>query len=70
MSKSTIYKGISLQRLIDCLERQFTAAERKKLKVYVSSDEELNNIYRDFYIDINKSEGYIALAGLDGTELN
>ena len=65
----SIYKNISIQDLIDTLTKRYNAEQRKILRVYISSDEELNNIYRDFYIDTDTESGYIVLAGLTGSEI-
>lgn len=60
------YKEFTIDEFIKSLMKTFDEQERKTKKIYISSDEEQNNIFKKFYID---DEGdYIILTGLTGTE--
>ncbi len=65
MTKS--YKEMTIEEFISWLKENYTPEQRKKMKLYIASDEELNEIYRKFYVD--EEDGYIVLAGLTGSEL-
>jgi len=62
-----LYNEMTIEDFIKWVKAKYTPEQRKKLKLYVASDEELNEIYRKFYVD--EEDGYIVLAGLTGSEL-
>ena len=64
-------KEITISELIELLSKSFTEEEKKKVKIYIGSDEELNSVYKVFQIGfpIDKSKKYAIIYGLKGTEL-
>jgi intergrase/recombinase len=62
------YKEVTIEEFMTWLKAHYTPEQRKKLKLYIASDEELNEIFKKFYVD--EEDGYIVLAGLSGTELD
>ena len=51
-------KEITISELIELLSKSFTEEEKKKVKIYIGSDEELNSVYKVFQIGfpIDKSK--------------
>ena len=64
-------KELTISELIEVLSKSFTEEEKKKVKIYIASDEELNSVYKVFQIGfpIDKSKKYAIIYGLKGTEL-
>lgn len=64
-------KELTISELIELLSKSFTEEEKKKVKIYIGSDEELNSVYKVFQIGfpIDKSKKYAIIYGLKGTEL-
>ena len=64
-------KELTISELIKLLSKSFTEEEKKKVKIYIGSDEELNSVYKVFQIGfpIDKSKKYAIIYGLKGTEL-
>lgn len=62
------FKEVTIQEFIDFLNSKYTEKQRKTKKLYVASDEELNQVFRKFYI--SEDSKFIALAGLTGTEIS
>ncbi len=62
-----LYNEMTIEDFIKWVKAKYTPEQRKKLKLYVASDEELNEIYRKFYVD--EEDDYIVLAGLTGSEI-
>lgn len=64
-------KELTISELIELLSKSFTEEEKKKVKIYIASDEELNSVYKVFQIGfpIDKNKKYAIIYGLKGTEL-
>lgn len=62
------FKEMTIQEVIDLLNSKYTEKQRKTRKLYIASDEELNQIFKEFYI--SEDRRFIIFAGLSGTELD
>ena len=65
-------KEITISELIEILSKSFTEQEKKKVKIYVASDEELSTTYTAFDIEfpVYKSKKYAVIYGLSGSEMD
>lgn len=65
--KNKEVEEMTIQEVIDYLNKRYTEKQRKTKKLYIASDEELNQIFKKFYI--SEDSKFIVFAGLTGTEL-
>ena len=65
-------KEMTVDEFIKLLSKSFTDEERKKVKILVGSDEELNTMYKNIEIGfpLDKSKKYAVIYGLSGREVN
>lgn len=61
--------NITIEELINILMKRYTTEQRKKLKVYVANNEELDHIFESFYIDTDTENDFMTIAPIFDKEV-
>lgn len=60
---------ITIEKLLEKITSKYTPEQRKKMKVYVANNEELDHIFKDFYIDTDNESGFIVIEPIFDNEI-